>query len=164
MSHGPVPAPHRSEATADARMIRWLRWLLLLPGAWLAWVAAVLIGIFLQRGLESLCPAEQVVSGMCAAPWFDTAIRGVTGFSAGVAAVLILLTTTLLAPGHRPAVAAATFFIGSLAALAMAIRTGSWLELAAAIVAGGLTTAWLLRRERVRGSTAGRRQRIGDPR
>jgi hypothetical protein len=54
------------------RWFTWLRWLLVLPAAWVAWYAAVLIGFGLYTVAEALCPPDQVISGMCVAPWFGT--------------------------------------------------------------------------------------------
>jgi hypothetical protein len=55
--------------TASPTM-RWVRWLLLIPGAWLAWSVALVSGIAVHSALESLCPPERVISGMCTATWF----------------------------------------------------------------------------------------------
>lgn len=131
-------------------MMRGLRWLLVIPGAWLAWYAALVSGIVAHTALEALCPPEQVISGMCTARWFHYAERAVFCAGAGLAAALILLATTLLAPSHRSAVAAVTLAMGSVTALVMGILASAYAELITALVVGGLTTVWLMRRDWIR--------------
>lgn len=91
---------------AASPTVRWIRWLLLVPGAWLAWSVAA----------------------------------------------LILLTSTFIAPSHRAIVIVATLCVGSAAALVMGVPAAAYAELATALVVGGLTTVWLLRRDWVRSS------------
>jgi len=132
--------------------INWLRWFLLVPGAWFAWHVAVLIGFAVHSALETLCPAEQMVSDMCVAPWFHYAARASICLGAGLAATLILLTTTLLAPSRRSAVVVVTLAAGSAAALAMGVLAKAYLELATTLMVGGLTAICLLKCDWVRSS------------
>jgi hypothetical protein len=46
---------------AASPIMRWVRWLLLVPGAWLAWSVALVSGMAVHS-VESLCPPEQVIS------------------------------------------------------------------------------------------------------
>ena len=138
-------------STASLTM-RWVRWLLLVPSAWLAWSVALVSGVAVHSALESLCPPEQVISGMCTATWFRYAERITICAGAGLAAALILLTSTFVAPSHRAIVIVATLCIGSAAALVMGVLAAAYSELATALVVGGLTTVWLLRRNWVRSS------------
>jgi hypothetical protein len=126
-------------------MVRWLRWLLVIPGAIGAWYAALVAGITVHSALEALCPPEQIISGMCTAPWFRYAERVAFSAGAGFAAALILVTTTLIAPSHRTNVAVITLAAGLLIALVMGILASAYAEFVTAVVIGGLTTAWLLR-------------------
>ena len=71
--------------------MRWVRWLLVIPGAWLAWSVALVSGLAVHSALEALCPAEQVISGMCTATWFRYAERVTFCLGAGMAAALILI-------------------------------------------------------------------------
>ena len=68
----------------------WLRWLLVIPAVYVAWHLAIVAGMLLLALAESFCPAEQVVSGMCIAPWFERAETVIFLFSAGLAAVLFI--------------------------------------------------------------------------
>jgi hypothetical protein len=135
---------------ASSPTVRWVRWLLLVPGAWLAWSVALVSGMAVHSALESLCPPEQVISGMCTATWFRYAERITICAGVGLAAALILLTSTLIAPSHRAIVIVATLCVGSAAALVMGVLASAYAELATALVVGGLTTVWLLRRDWVR--------------
>jgi len=82
--------------------MRWVRWLLLIPGVWLAWSVALVSGLAVHSALATLCPPEQVALTLC---------------------------------------------LGSVAASVMGLLTHAYAELVTALAAGGLTTAWLLRRK-----------------
>jgi hypothetical protein len=126
-------------------MLRALRWVLIIPAAIAAWLAAFYIGIGLYEIVESLCPAKYNLYGHCDAPWFPTAAKALIAFGAALAAILIMITCTLLAPSHKRQVAIATFCVGTLAAIAM----GWNIEVAptvSAIVAGGAMLVILLLR------------------
>ena len=129
-------------------MTQILRWLLIPPAAIAAWYVALMVGIALVGGLYSLCPTTQVVSGMCVVPWYRAATEGLVCFGAGLAAVLVLLTCTLLAPKYKPRVAIVTFVVGAVIAACMGLSLRTYGALAAAIGAGALTLWVLLRRAR----------------
>jgi len=124
-------------------MLTGLRWALILPAAWAGWSLALILGIGAHSLLEKLCPKDQVVSGMCVAPWFSYAEKAVFCGGAAVAAALIVLFTTLVAPGHRPTVALLAFTLGCVGASYMAVAADAYAELATAVVVGLLVTWWL---------------------
>jgi hypothetical protein len=107
---------------------------------------ALFIGIALYQGVEALCPASQVESGHCIAPWFLGVSEGLIAFGAALAAALIMISSVLLAPTHKRQVSVATFAFGALAAIVMGLGVGAYLEMAAAIIAGATLLAVLLRR------------------
>jgi hypothetical protein len=123
-----------------------VRWALILPGAIAAWYLAFLIGIALHEGLNMLCPPELVVSGICEASWYPGAERGLVAFGAGLAAVLVMIACTLIAPTNKRGAAIGTFATGSIVAIAL-----GWTELlvpmVAAITAGALVLVFLLRKD-----------------
>ena len=127
----------------------WLRWLLVLPGAWAGWAIAVLTGVGAHSALAALCPPEQLVSGMCVAPWFRYSERIVVCAGAGLAAALILLFCTLIAPSHRPRVVLVTLAAGAAVAIAMGVLAGAYAELMMALAIGILVSLWLLRSARL---------------
>ena len=127
-------------------MPQWIRWILILPAAIAAWYAALFIGVALYQGAESLCPASQIESGHCIAPWFRPVSEGLVAFGAALAAVLVMIVCTLLAPTHRRQVAIATFAVGAAVAIYMGLGANSYAAMVSAIVAGAVVLAILLRR------------------
>lgn len=125
------------------RWLTWLRWLLVLPAAWVAWYAAVLIGFGLYSVAEALCPPEQVISGMCVAPWFGYVDRAIFCTGAGLAAAFIIFSCAIVAPSHRRVVTLVTLGAGSVVALVLALATHALPEFIAAVVSGLLTTWWV---------------------
>jgi hypothetical protein len=123
-----------------------LRWVLVPLAAAIAWALSIAVGVALHDGIERLCPADQFISGLCVAPWFPFVERVVFCASAALAAGLIVVSCTLAAPHHRAIVATGVFAIGSAVALAMAVAADAYLEGAAAISTGLLSSVWLRRR------------------
>ena len=72
-------------------MFHAVRWLLVLPTAVVAWFVALFVGVGAYVGVEALCPANQITSGQCVAPWFVTAQYGAVTFGAAIAATFIML-------------------------------------------------------------------------
>jgi hypothetical protein len=120
--------------------------MLLLPAAVLAWYVALLAGLALHGFLDRLCPADQLVSGYCIAPWFRVAEQAAVCFGAGLAAVLILVACTVLAPAHRRQVSIAVYVLGAVVACRMGFAVQQFAALAAALIAGAAMLALLLRR------------------
>jgi hypothetical protein len=126
-------------------MARWLRWLLVPPVAWLSWMVAATVALTLYTIAETLCPREQMISGLCIASWFDHVVRAILCLGAGLAAALITVSCTLVAPSRRRAVMVVTLLAGLAIALSMGLMSGLYLALVTAVVAG-LAAAWWLRR------------------
>jgi len=127
-------------------MKTFIRWLLILPASVAAWYLALAAGIVLLAALNGLCPPDQLVSGACIAPWHRTASLAMMCFGAGLAATLILIVCTLLAPTHKPQVAVAAYVIGVAVACTMGIAATAYAAMASAIVVGAGILALLLRR------------------
>jgi len=121
----------------------WLRWLLILPGAWAAWYLALVVGLAAHAALEAFCPRSQMISGACMAPWFASVSRVVICAGAGLAAALLLVTCAVIAPGHRAQVVMITLVAGVLTALTMGIVVEAYPECITAVVVGGLVATWL---------------------
>ncbi len=124
--------------------MRIFRWLLIVPIAVAAWYVAVALGISLHMGLDALCPPDQIVSGLCTARWYPAASAAVVCTGAGLAAALILVACTWLAPSHRRRVAIATFVAGAVVATFMGLSANAYGPLATAIVAGAIVLRILL--------------------
>jgi hypothetical protein len=128
------------------RAIRWLRWVMLIPAVYASWSVALFTGYTILSYVESRCPPELMVSGHCTARWFEFASTAASSTGAAIAAVLIVLSCTLVAPSHRYRVAGTTFVIGATVAVAMGVLAMAWAEMLSAIAAGGIATLWIRRR------------------
>jgi hypothetical protein len=123
-----------------------IRWILILPAAIAAWFAALFMGITMYRGVELLCPSDQMSSGHCFAPWFETVTDALIALGAALAAVLIMVSCTWLAPAHKREVAITTFVVGTSVAILMGNDSSKgFAPMVAAIVAGAIVLAILLR-------------------
>jgi hypothetical protein len=124
-------------------MSRLIRWILVLPAAVAAWYAALFISIALYKGVEALCPFGKVESGRCFAPWFLDASEVFIASGAALAAALVMIACTLLAPTHRRQVAIATFIVGTIAAIMMGWETFAGATITA-IISGAIVLVILL--------------------
>jgi len=124
-----------------------LRWILVPLVCIAAWFAALFAGIIAHSVAESFCPADQMVSGMCVAPWFETLDAWLIRFFSAFAAALIISSAYFVAPAARPLVAWIIFALGAAYALWIAIGTSAWGEFVAAGI-GGLAAVLLLTRGR----------------
>jgi hypothetical protein len=121
-----------------------VRWALIVPAAFVAWYLAFFIGIVLHLGAEAIAPPNQMMFGYFV-PWLDIARYSAVVIGAALAAALVMVACTFLAPTHRREVAVASFVIGSLVAVFMgwSIFRG---PMVAAIATGAVVLAVLLRR------------------
>jgi hypothetical protein len=126
----------------QAAMSRAIRWVLILPAAIAAWYAALFITIGLYQGVEAICPLGRIESGRCLAPWFLSASDAFIALGAALAAALIMVACTLLAPTHKRHVAIATFVAGTVTAIMAGWRDFESAVLAA-IVSGAIVLATL---------------------
>jgi len=125
--------------------MRALRWILLPIVCIAAWLAALFAGILAHSIAESFCPAEQMISGMCVAPWFETLHTWLIHFFSAFAAALIISSAYFIAPAARPLIAWIVFGAGAAYALWLAVVASAWGEFVAAGT-GGLATVLLLTR------------------
>jgi len=150
--HNPYHPPKSAVADSSALAITPtpegspIRWLLVLPVAIAAWFVSLFIGIVMFVGVEALCRSE-VSGGPCAAPWSANLQYAVVAFGAGLAATLIMVSCTWLAPTHKRQTAIATFVVGTIVAIYLGnVASDSHIPMVAAIVAGTIVLAILLRR------------------
>jgi len=128
---------------ARARIVRWL---LLLPVIYVSWMFAVGIGLGLHLIIDSLCPRDLIVSGLCTARWYEPASTTVFSIGAAAAAVFIVVGCTLAAPSHKHIVAVATFLLGAAYAVVLGVQAHMWVPMIAAIVVGAAATVLVRRR------------------
>jgi len=125
--------------------MRVVRWILLPVVCIAAWIVALFAGIFAHSIAESFCPADQMVSGMCVAPWFETVDTWLIRFFSAFAAALIIASSYFTAPAFRAIVAWFVFAAGAAYALWIAVAASAWGEFTAATI-GGLAAVLLLTR------------------
>jgi hypothetical protein len=123
--------------------MRVLRWILLPIVCIAAWIAALFTGIVAHSIAESFCPADQMVSGMCVAPWFEALDAWLVRFFSAFAAALIIASCYFTAPAARVVVAWVVFGAGAAYALWIAVVSWAWGEFIAAGI-GGLAAVLLL--------------------
>jgi hypothetical protein len=123
-----------------------IRWILVPFAAWLAWGVAVFAGFELEALVTYLCPENKMVSGMCTTEWYGVALDSIFAFGAAMAAALIVLLCTLVAPASREQVSRATYLVGAVAAVVMGISAHAILPLVCALIAGALVWRWFDRR------------------
>jgi hypothetical protein len=121
-------------------MVTALRWLAIVPAVLAVWSLTMLLGFGLLEVAIRFCPSEQLVSGMCMAPWYRYVEGGIIVGCSGLAAFSILAVSVLLAPSHRLSVASLILGGGVAVALYMAYGAQAWGSFAAAVL-GGLI-AW----------------------
>jgi hypothetical protein len=125
-----------------------LRWLAIIPATAVAWALTAALGGGLLKVAVHLCPPEQLVSGMCRAPWYRNLEEAVI---VGWAALLVALTVTVpavIAPSHRGSVATVALVAAAAALLPAAYMLGWWGSFTAAVLAGVLSWLTVLRWER----------------
>jgi hypothetical protein len=128
--------------------LRILRWALTPVAAWAGWTAALVVGWNLYSTAERMCPAQMMVSGICVAPWFSFASATIICLGAALAAVLVVVGVTWVAPADRRVVSRVIYLIGAITAIALGVASAAWLELASALVAGAIAVALIDRREK----------------
>ncbi len=96
-----------------------IRWILTPPSAFLGWFIAFIGSINLLSFFDSRCSPELVVSDFCTAKWYLRTENVIVNGGAGLAAVLIVLLPTFIAPAYRSKVALITYGLGTIIALWM---------------------------------------------
>jgi hypothetical protein len=118
--------------------MRVIRWLLVPLSALGVWAVALLLGLGGVNLLDSLCPPDLMVSGLCTAWWHQPAMTLLEMLCAGVAAAGVIVVPTLAAPAYRVQVATIVFAAGAVFATSMARAGGLWAPFAAAAVTGAI--------------------------
>jgi hypothetical protein len=121
-------------------MNQWQRWVLIVPLVGAAWYGSIACGLLLVNWLTHLCPAAELISGMCTAHWYRPSVAAVACFVSALAAVLIVLSCGWMAPYRKRVVVITTLVAGSIAAVAAGIEARACLAMLCAVVAGVLAT------------------------
>jgi hypothetical protein len=113
-----------------------VRWLLVPVTAFAVWVVVLMLGIGGSSLLDSLCPPDLMISGVCTAPWHRPAMAALEMICAGLAAVGFVVLPAKVAPAYRAYVAVVCFVIGGLLSIELAIAGDLWAPAGVAALAG----------------------------
>lgn len=130
--------------------MRFVRWLLVPVTAFAVWAGTLLLGIAGSSLLDSWCPPDLMVSGICTAPWHRPAMDALEMVCAAVAAVGFIALPAAVAPAYRVHVGAICFTVGGLLTIALAISGALWAPAAVAAIAGLITLWAIISRSRPR--------------
>lgn len=125
-----------------------VRWALVPVTAFAVWVGTLLIGIGGSSLLDSLCPPDLMISGVCTAPWHEPAMTGLEMLCAAIAAVGFIALPVKVAPAYHVPVAVACFVVGGLLTIELAISGALWAPSAVAAIAGVVTLRMTISRSR----------------
>lgn len=91
------------------------RWILAIPAAFLGWFLALFLGLLAHGFLTSLCPTDMMVSGACIASWHMKISSFLVPAFSGVAAILVIIFPTVVAPSYRLQVSVLAYVSGAIA-------------------------------------------------
>lgn len=121
--------------------LRVVRWLLVVPFAFAGWYVGLIVALVIHTAHKALCPAQYLVSGMCAAPWSEFVQGSAIIIGAILVGALVVLLPALIAPNHRKRMAWIAYLFGLLYSVYFLVSIpGIWQAVVAAAVAG----AWVL--------------------
>lgn len=120
-------------------MINVIRWVCVIPAAYLGYYLALIGGMASIVLAESFCPPEDVVSGLCTSDYMRLVEKILFAVFPAIAAILVVLLPTLIAPSKKVAVATTCYAVGSIAAIYMCISLEEWVVLGLVLTSGGIT-------------------------
>ena len=119
-----------------------VRWVLAPIGGLVAWHATLFLGLVAVGVLDSMCPPDKIVSGMCQADWYEPAFDALVAVFAGISAVVVVLVPALIAPTHRLRMAWVAYGVGAAFAICSALGGSSlYPPAAAALLCGAAAVA-----------------------
>lgn len=122
-----------------------VRWFLVPVTAFAVWFGTLLIGITGSTLLDSLCPPDLMVSGLCTAAWHRPAMAALEMMCACIAAVGFIVLPAKMAPAYRPFVGVVCFVVGGLLTFQLAMAGALWWPSAVAAIAGILALGTTIR-------------------
>jgi hypothetical protein len=103
------------------------------------WVGTLLIGIGGSSLLDSWCPPDLMISGVCTAPWYRPAMAVIEMMCAGIAAAGFIALPVKVAPAFHVYVGVACFIVGGLLTVELAMAGDLWAPAAIAAIVGVVT-------------------------
>jgi hypothetical protein len=100
-----------------------IRWLLVLPLAVFAWVCVFVATLTLHSAIDTFCPPEYLVSGMCTWKWAFLIQDALVVAGASISAIVMILVATLTAPSHKARTAVFIYLGGLSVAIWMYLQT-----------------------------------------
>jgi hypothetical protein len=122
-----------------------IRWVAVPISGIAVWYVLLLLGIASVGVLDSLCPAELMISGMCTAPWHAQAFDALVLVYTGLVSAGVILVPAFLAPSHRFYVALAAYAVGACFAIYVATVGSMWAPFVMSAVSGSVAL-WLSQR------------------
>jgi hypothetical protein len=123
----------------------YIRWLLVIPLTITGWFVGLFTGLLILQIGEWTCPQEQIVSGMCTAPWIHFVFSTAVVFGSFIAAAFMVAVPSLIAPSHKYQIARLCFCGGCIFSIYGLYTTNAWLAFVVANV-GGFTALYIRRR------------------
>lgn len=127
-----------------------VRWLLVPVTAFGVWGGTLLLGIAASSLLDSFCPPDLMVSGICTASWHRPAMAALEMMCAAIAAVGFIALPAAVAPAYRVRVGVVCFVVGGVLTIELAIAGALWAPAAVAAIAGIMTLWAAISRSRPR--------------
>lgn len=134
--------------------VRLARWVLVPVAAAGIWYAALLSGLVAVGVLDAFCPAAEMISGLCTAPWHATAVDVLVVAYAAATAFGIVVVCGFLAPAKKFTVALIAFMCGAVFAAFAASEGTMWTPFIAAAVGGSAGLVLAASRWRNRATTS----------
>jgi hypothetical protein len=122
-------------------MVTILRWLTVPLAGVAVWYTTLLLGFGAVSVLDSFCPPELVVSGMCTAPWHEPAVEALVLVFTALVAAGVVLVPAVMAPAHRYRVATIGYGCGAAFALYVASAGSMWRPVLVSAVSGSAALA-----------------------
>lgn len=116
-----------------------LRWLLLLPATIGIWYVIFIASLYCYFFIDKhLCPARDIISGMCYNDNVESILNAETHIGVGLSAMAVCIVSTAVAPSHKMTTAWTTLALGTIAAGIM-VSTETWQLFFTAVASGFLT-------------------------
>ena len=116
-----------------------IRWLLVVPAAWVAWYSAALIGIAIYSVGDAMCPLELMESGWCNASWHPTFMKCVLIITASISAIFSILAGSYTAPNYRSYVANLILLVGAAFSIFFGLNSEQYVVLVSTLLCGFIT-------------------------
>ena len=107
-------------------MTKLIRWALVPITGLAVWYAGLFLGLAGVAAIESSCPPELVVSGLCTAWWYGPAVDALVWVCTALVAVGVVILPARIAPSRRLPVAGVAYASGVVFAIYAASGGSLW--------------------------------------